>query len=77
MLPKIRIGDIKMYYEIHGKGYPLVMIMGLSANKDWWSPYVIEEFSKHFKVLIFDNREREEQMLLRSTMQLKCLQTMH
>ena len=56
MLPKIRIGDIKMYYEIHGKGYPLVMIMGLSANKDWWSPYVIEEFSKHFKVLIFDNR---------------------
>lgn len=56
MLPKIRIGDIKMYYEIHGKGYPLVMIMGLAANKDWWSPYVIEEFSKHFKVLIFDNR---------------------
>ncbi|MFB0562333.1 MAG: alpha/beta fold hydrolase [Candidatus Lokiarchaeia archaeon] len=55
-MPKIRIGDIKMYYEIHGKGYPLVMIMGLAANKDWWSPYVIEEFSKHFKVLIFDNR---------------------
>ncbi|MGQ9722744.1 MAG: alpha/beta fold hydrolase [Candidatus Jordarchaeum sp.] len=55
-MPKIRIGDIKMYYEIHGKGFPLVMIMGLSANKDWWSPYVIEQFSKHFKVLIFDNR---------------------
>nr|MDO8091831.1 alpha/beta hydrolase [Candidatus Sigynarchaeota archaeon] len=56
MLPRIRIGNIKMYYEIHGKGFPLVMIMGLSANKDWWPPYVLEQFSKHFKVLVFDNR---------------------
>lgn len=55
-MPKIRIGDIKMYYEIHGKGFPLVMIMGLTANKDWWPPEVIEQFSKHFKTLIFDNR---------------------
>jgi pimeloyl-ACP methyl ester carboxylesterase len=55
-LPKIRIGDIKIYYEIHGKGFPLVMIMGLTANKDWWPPEVIEQFSKHFKTLIFDNR---------------------
>ncbi len=55
-MPKIRIGEIKMYYEIHGKGFPLVMIMGLLANKDWWIPEVIEELSKHFKVLIFDNR---------------------
>ncbi|WXG39580.1 MAG: alpha/beta hydrolase [Candidatus Freyarchaeum deiterrae] len=55
-MPKIRIGDIKMYYEIHGKGYPLVMIMGLTANKDWWAQEVIEQFSKHFKTLIFDNR---------------------
>jgi pimeloyl-ACP methyl ester carboxylesterase len=55
-LPKIRIGDLKMYYEIHGKGSPLVMIMGLTANKDWWPPEVIEALSKHFKTLIFDNR---------------------
>jgi pimeloyl-ACP methyl ester carboxylesterase len=45
-----------MYYEIHGKGFPLVMIMGLTANKDWWPQEVIEQFSKHFKTLIFDNR---------------------
>lgn len=55
-MPRIRIGDIKMYYEIRGKGFPLVMIMGLTANKDWWPPEVIEKLSKHFKVLIFDNR---------------------
>jgi len=55
-LPKKKVGDIKIYYETHGKGPPLVMIMGLSANKDWWHPHLIEQFSKHFKTLIFDNR---------------------
>jgi pimeloyl-ACP methyl ester carboxylesterase len=55
-LPKKKIGDINIYYETHGKGPPLVMIMGLSANKDWWNPYLIEQFSKHFKTIIFDNR---------------------
>ncbi|MBS7250586.1 MAG: alpha/beta hydrolase [Candidatus Freyarchaeota archaeon] len=55
-MPRIRIGDIKMYYEIHGKGFPLVMITGLSANKDWWPDYFIQQFSKRFKLLLFDNR---------------------
>jgi pimeloyl-ACP methyl ester carboxylesterase len=55
-LPKVKVGDINIYYEIHGEGYPLVMIMGLSANKDWWHPYLIEQFSKNFKTVIFDNR---------------------
>jgi len=55
-LPKVRVGDINIYYEVHGEGPPLVMIMGLSANVDWWHPHVIEQFSKHFKTVIFDNR---------------------
>ncbi|MHA1580204.1 MAG: alpha/beta fold hydrolase [Candidatus Freyarchaeota archaeon] len=52
----MKVGDINIYYEVHGEGPPLVMIMGLSANIDWWHPYVIEQFSKHFKTVIFDNR---------------------
>lgn len=27
-LPKVRVGDINMYYEIHGEGFSLVMIAG-------------------------------------------------
>jgi len=55
-LPKVKVGDISIYYEIHGDGFPLVMIMGLSANIDWWDPRLIQETSKKYKTVIFDNR---------------------
>ena len=55
-MPMKKINGITMYYEIHGDGEPLVMIMGLSANSDWWPKELIDNFAKHFKVLIFDNR---------------------
>jgi len=45
-----------MYYEIHGQGEPLVMIMGLSANVDWWDPVIVERLSKRYQLLLFDNR---------------------
>ena len=45
-----------MYYEIHGDGFPLVMIMGLGANIDWWTSDMIEACSQYFKTIIFDNR---------------------
>jgi pimeloyl-ACP methyl ester carboxylesterase len=32
------------------------MIMGLSANMDWWDPKLIEETSKKYKTAVFDNR---------------------
>jgi len=55
-LPKVKVGDIDVYYEVHGDGFPLVMIIGLSANIDWWDPRVMQETSKRYKTVIFDNR---------------------
>jgi pimeloyl-ACP methyl ester carboxylesterase len=55
-LPKVKCNDINICYEVQGKGFPLVMIMGLSANMDWWDPKLIEETSKKYKIAIFDNR---------------------
>ncbi|MEM1659392.1 MAG: alpha/beta fold hydrolase [Candidatus Jordarchaeales archaeon] len=55
-MPYAKVRDINMYYEVYGSGFPLVMIMGLGANTYWWDPYLIDEFSKHFKVVVFDNR---------------------
>ncbi|MFX1320560.1 MAG: alpha/beta fold hydrolase [Promethearchaeota archaeon] len=55
-MPKIKINDIKLYYEIYGKGPPLVMIMGIGGNTDYWPPRFIEKLSEIFKVIIFDNR---------------------
>jgi pimeloyl-ACP methyl ester carboxylesterase len=45
-----------MEYEIHGEGFPLVMIMGLGGCLEWWGAPLIEELSKHYKTVIFDNR---------------------
>lgn len=55
-MPKIKINDIDIYYELKGEGEPLVLIMGLSANIDWWPEQVVEELSKQYKILLFDNR---------------------
>lgn len=55
-MPKVKVNDIGIYYEIHGKGFPLIMIHGFVANIDWWEPNGIKELSKKFKLILFDNR---------------------
>ncbi|MFX0046682.1 MAG: alpha/beta fold hydrolase [Candidatus Hermodarchaeota archaeon] len=55
-MPKIQVNDIEIYYEIHGEGFPILMIHGFSANLDWWPQSIINELSKTFKVILFDNR---------------------
>ena len=55
-MPKVKVDDIQMYYEVKGEGYPLVMMMGGQGNLDWWNPHMIEELSKNFKVVTFDYR---------------------
>ncbi len=61
MMPKqgghrVKVADIEMYYERSGEGFPLLMIMGLGANLDWWDPREIEELSRRFETITFDNR---------------------
>jgi pimeloyl-ACP methyl ester carboxylesterase len=55
-MPKIKVNDIDIYYEIHGEGDPLILIHGSPANIDWWTPTFIKEISKKYKIIIFDNR---------------------
>lgn len=55
-MPKVKVDDIQIYYEVHGEGFPLAMIMGISGNVDWWNPRMVQELSKDFKVVMFDSR---------------------
>jgi len=55
-LPKVKIDGVNLYYEIHGDGFPLLMVQGLSENVYWWDAPMIDELSKHMKLVIFDNR---------------------
>lgn len=54
-MPTIKANGINLYYEFHGSGEPLLLIMGLRRNAEWWYRQ-IPEFSRHFQVLAFDNR---------------------
>lgn len=56
-MPKVRVKDIQMYYEIRGEGFPLLLIMGFLGNADLWDPlYFIPKLSGRFKLIMFDNR---------------------
>ncbi len=54
-MPKIKANGIDLHYEIHGKGEPLVLIMGLRRNAEWWYCQ-IPTLSEQFQVPVFDNR---------------------
>lgn len=49
------INGCNIYYEVHGEGEPLVMIMGLRRNLEWWYCQ-LQTLSEYFKVIVFDNR---------------------
>ncbi len=51
----VKVGDINMYYEIHGQGEPLVMICGASSTTDAYS-MLIPTYSAEYKLILFDNR---------------------
>ena len=54
-MPYIKVNDIRMYYEIHGDGEPLVLIVGLATDISEWEG-IICWLAKKYQVLAFDNR---------------------
>ena len=54
-MPRTRIGNIEMYYEVHGSGEPLILIHGLSMDSSTWFDRV-PLLSQKYQVVIFDNR---------------------
>ena len=54
-MPKVKMKDISLYYEVHGSGYPLVLIRGLASNVDHWY-FQVPAFSSLYSVVVFDNR---------------------
>lgn len=51
----VKANGIEFYYEIHGDGPPLVLFEGLGYASWMWYKQV-SELSKHFKLIIIDNR---------------------
>jgi 3-oxoadipate enol-lactonase len=54
-MPKVKVGDINIYYEEHGKGEPLLLIAGWGTDLSCWQ-LQIPELSTRYRVVAFDNR---------------------
>jgi len=54
-MANVNVNGCEIYYEVHGQGDPLVLIMGLRRNVEWWFRQ-IPALSEHFQVIAFDNR---------------------
>jgi pimeloyl-ACP methyl ester carboxylesterase len=54
---KITANGQSLYYEIHGNGPPLVLVMGIGYDATLWEPHQIPAFSAHYRVIAFDNRD--------------------
>ena len=55
-MPKVRVNDVEIYYEEHGKGRPMVFLSETACDGEVWKINQVEEFSKDHRVIIHDYR---------------------
>lgn len=53
---RVPVDDIEMYFEVHGQGEPLLMIMGLGGHSLDWGWIVPQRLAESYRVILFDNR---------------------
>ncbi len=61
-LPAPRSGTIRtngqeLYYEIHGEGPPLILVMGIGYDSSLWMLQQVPVLSTSFRVVLLDNRD--------------------
>jgi pimeloyl-ACP methyl ester carboxylesterase len=47
----------ELYYEIHGEGPPLVLVMGIGYDSSLWALEQVPALSTRFRVVLLDNRD--------------------
>ncbi len=55
-MPYAQVGDVKLYYEVHGQGEPLMFIAGTGSSCEYMKVVTVDWFAKHFQLIIFDHR---------------------
>jgi pimeloyl-ACP methyl ester carboxylesterase len=56
-MPIAEVNGIEIYYEVHGKGSPLILICGFTNNSETWESELVDSLSKHHTLILFDNRD--------------------
>ena len=53
----VRANGQELYYEVHGEGQPLILVMGIGYDSTLWTLAQVPALSQKFQVVIFDNRD--------------------
>ncbi len=54
---KVETNGQILYWESHGEGEPLVLVMGIGYDATLWGLHQVPWFSKHYQTIVFDNRD--------------------
>ena len=54
-MPKVRVNNIELYYEVHGQGYPVIFMHGFAGTVKMWQPQV-PVLSRDYQFIIYDAR---------------------
>ena len=54
---RVKCNGQTLYWESHGEGNPLVLVMGIGYDATLWGLHQVPYFSEHFQTIIFDNRD--------------------
>lgn len=54
-MPYVNNNGINIYYEVHGDGIPVILLLGLGGSLRIWDHHV-REFPDNYKIILVDNR---------------------
>lgn len=54
-MPHLSSNGVNLYYEEHGSGEPLILIMGFTVSSTGWH-WNVPAFAENFRTIVFDNR---------------------
>lgn len=55
-MPSAAIDDVRLNYELHGTGAPVLMIMGLGVGLVGWMPQIEDLAGDDWQLCVYDNR---------------------
>jgi pimeloyl-ACP methyl ester carboxylesterase len=58
-MPRVRVGEIELAYEIDGTGEPLLLLMGLGGDRQAWD-LVRPDLARRHRLVLLDNRDAGE-----------------
>ncbi len=53
-MPSEKLNGVELYYEIHGRGEPLLLVAGLGSDSRSWGPF-LKYLARRRMVIAFDN----------------------